>query len=89
MTHHDTIWNTMKRFCPKGKKITLSEIYEIVESHIDLDAEDYYPQAPGSSVPKWKRNVRNVLQKRKKAGEIIWLLLRPQNRRQIRLDMVV
>lgn len=73
MTHHDTIWNIMKHFCPKGKKITLNEIYEIVASNVSLDIEDFEPQAPGSNVPKWKRNVRNVLQKRKRSGEVIWL----------------
>jgi len=73
MTSHEMIWNTMKRFYPKGKILTLSEIYKIIEEHIDLDAEDYDPQAPGSNVPKWKRNVRNVLQKRKASGEIVWL----------------
>ncbi|MDQ3931858.1 MAG: hypothetical protein M3252_03345 [Actinomycetota bacterium] len=28
-----------------------------MESSVELDAEDFQPQAPGSDVPKWKRNV--------------------------------
>ncbi len=31
-----------------------------------LDEEDQEPQSPTSHIPKWKRNVRNVLQNRKK-----------------------
>lgn len=52
--------------------IHLREIYDIVKQHHVLDDEDYQPQAPGSEIPKWKRNVRNVLQYRKKTGEIEW-----------------
>jgi hypothetical protein len=34
--------------------------------------EDSDPQSSGSDVPKWKRNVRNVLQYRKNTGDIRW-----------------
>jgi hypothetical protein len=51
---------------------SLEEIYRIIELNTNLDGEDYEPQAPGSDIPKWKRNVRNVLQYRKKTGEIEW-----------------
>ena len=50
----------------------LDNIYRIVESTLRLDSEDYEWQSPISSIPKWKRNVRNVLQYRKKIGEIEW-----------------
>lgn len=50
----------------------MEEIYRIVEQNSCLDDEDWEPQAPGSDIPKWKRNVRNVLQYRKKTGEIEW-----------------
>ena len=43
-----------------------------MERNSNLDDEDLEPQAPGSDIPKWKRNVRNVLQYRKKTGEIEW-----------------
>ena len=37
-----------------------------MEQYSKLDSEDYEPQQPTSDIPKWKRNVRNVLQYRKK-----------------------
>ena len=37
-----------------------------------LGGEDYEPQSPTSDIPTWKRNVRNILQYRKKTGEIKW-----------------
>ena len=50
----------------------LQEIYGIVEERLTLDAEDFDPQSPTSDVPKWQRNVRNVLQYRKGKGDIEW-----------------
>jgi len=44
----------------------------MVESGLTLDSEDYEWQSPSSDIPKWKRNVRNVLQYRKGTGEIEW-----------------
>lgn len=52
--------------------IPLQEVYGIVKKHHVLDDEDYYPQSPKSNNPKWERNVRNVLQYRRKTGEIEW-----------------
>ena len=57
---------------PKGQWVRLEEIYKLVESNLSLDQEDFEGEAPSSMVPKWKRNVRNVLQYRKKTGEIEW-----------------
>jgi len=65
------IWGILVMRMPT-EWITLQEIYNIVKNNHVLDNEDYDPQAPGSDVPKWKRNVRNVLQYRKKTGEIEW-----------------
>jgi hypothetical protein len=57
---------------PRGHWVSLEEIYQVVEKHWNLDAEDFHPQSPTSDIPKWKRNVRNVLQYRKSTGEILW-----------------
>jgi hypothetical protein len=65
MTHLWEIWEVMKKHMSRGKSYTLKEIYDLVEGHCDLKIADFDPQAPGSSIPKWKRNVRNVLQKKK------------------------
>ncbi len=72
MIHLPEIWNIIQTHIPRGKWISLSEIYLIVMRHGNLDAEDLEPQAPSSNLPKWKRNVRNVLQHRKRTGEIQW-----------------
>jgi hypothetical protein len=66
------IWDVIRERLSKEKWTSLEEIYHIVEGNSNLDDEDFEPQAPGSDIPKWKRNVRNVLQYRKKTGEIEW-----------------
>ena len=50
----------------------MQDIYRIIERIVDLDDEDFEPQSPNSDIPKYKRNVRNVLQYRKRKGEIEW-----------------
>ncbi len=72
MTHLPEIWKCLKAHLPKGGWTPIKEIYEIVESDLQLDKEDFENQSPNSSIPKWKRNVRNVLQYRKRIGEIEW-----------------
>ena len=72
MIQHPEIWSIIKGHLPKGVWVELSEIYAIVEQYGSLDSEDFLPQSPSSNLPKWKRNVRNVLQHRKKAEEIEW-----------------
>lgn len=72
MIHLPEIWDIMREYMPRGKWIHIHKIYGLVEKHTDLDNEDLYPQSPTSDIPKWKRNVRNVLQYRKGTGEIQW-----------------
>ncbi|MFX1538022.1 MAG: hypothetical protein ACFFDI_27830 [Promethearchaeota archaeon] len=72
MTRLPVIWSYIKQHLPKGQWCHLEDIYALVESNISLDEEDYDPQSPSSDIPKWKRNVRNVLQYRKRSGEIEW-----------------
>jgi len=60
---------------PRERWISVDEIYQMVERYGNLDVEDFEPQSPTSDIPKWKRNVRNVLQYRKDrkgTGEIQW-----------------
>ena len=72
MTRLPEIWECLKRNMRKDLWTSLETIYEIVQNNLSLEAEDYQPQSPSSDIPKWKRNVRNVLQYRKKTGEIEW-----------------
>ena len=71
MLRQAEIWSIMRDRLPRGKWISLREIYDLVERHANFDDEDFMPQ-PNSTTPKWKRNVRNVLQGRKNKGEIRW-----------------
>lgn len=72
MTRLPEIWSIILFYMPREIWVTLNDIYALVEQHANLDEEDMEPQAPGSTIPKWKRNVRNVLQYRKRTGEIEW-----------------
>ncbi len=66
------IWNIIKWRMPKNEWLSLQEVYNLISRHVQLDDEDYEPQSSNSDLPKWKINVRNVLQYRKKTGEIEW-----------------
>jgi len=66
------IWDILLKKMPRETWVSLEEIYNLVERYGSLDREDFYPQAPGSDIPKWKRNIRNVLQNRKDNGLIRW-----------------
>jgi hypothetical protein len=74
MIHQPEIWALIKTYLPRRTWIHLHKIYDLVKKHADLGNDDFYPQSPTSNLPKWKRNVRNVLQYRKnpKRAEILW-----------------
>jgi hypothetical protein len=72
MTHLPEIWDCIREHLPRRTWVPLDDIYALVERRLSLDREDHKPQAPGSLIPKWKRNVRNVLQYRKRKGEVEW-----------------
>ena len=66
------IWDIIKTHMPRDEWTQIQDIYELVRRNGQLDDEDFQPQSPVSDLPKWKRNVRNVLQYRKQTGEIEW-----------------
>lgn len=72
MTHLPEIWECIKKKLSKGHWTNIETIYNLVQDSLSLDTEDFQPQSPSSDIHKWKRNVRNVLQYRKKTGEIEW-----------------
>ncbi len=72
MIHHSKIWDIIRMHMPRGQWVSLDDIYQMVRKYGNLDDEDFKPQSPISDIPKWKRNVRNVLQLRKGKGEIRW-----------------
>jgi hypothetical protein len=68
MTQSYTIWSTLQQYMPRGKWVSIGEIYTIFQSHSVLDVDDVAIQA--SHTPNWKFNVRRVLDYKKRAGEI-------------------
>jgi hypothetical protein len=66
------IWDVIRQNLSKETWTSLEGIYRIVERNTHLDNDDFGPQAPGSDISTWERNVRNVLQYRKKKGEVEW-----------------
>ncbi len=72
MLRASEIWDIILRKMPRCCWILLEDIYQSVEREGLLDDEDLKPQSPSSDIPKWKRNVRNVLQHRKRIGDIKW-----------------
>jgi len=57
---------------PRNEWISVDRICALIEAHAQLDREDFEPEAPRSSIPKWRRNVRNVLLSRKRKSDIDW-----------------
>lgn len=72
MLHLAEIWSIIKKYMPRDRWVSVEEIRDLVESNATLDTEDFEPEAPGSNIPKWRRNVRNVLVQRKRKGDIRW-----------------
>jgi hypothetical protein len=72
MTKHPEIWQCITNEMPRVQWVDLQDIYNLIRVELPLDQEDFQPQSPSSDIPKWTRNVRNVLQCRKRTGEIEW-----------------
>ena len=66
------MWEIIEEKLPRNQWIPLQEIYEHIERNITLKPDDFLQAAPTTDEPKWKRNVRNVLQRRKTMGDIAW-----------------
>jgi hypothetical protein len=72
MIHAQEIWDIIQKNMPRERWISLEEIYHLIKSNWNLDADNFEWQSSTSDIPKWKRNVRNVLQHKKRIGKILW-----------------
>jgi hypothetical protein len=72
ITTSQEIWAVIEERLPRDQWVPLPLIYELIEQNIALHPDDFLPEAPGAQIPRWKRNVRNVLQRRKSLGDIAW-----------------
>jgi hypothetical protein len=65
-------WEVVEDKAPRGSWLTIGELYALVEANASLDAEDHVAISPTNSSPRWKRTVRNALQRRKASSDIEW-----------------
>ena len=72
MIHLPQIWDLLQLHMNTDTWYPIETIYQMIEEHHQLDEEDFEPQVPTSTIPKWKRNVRNVLQYRKTKNQLQW-----------------
>jgi hypothetical protein len=72
MLNSKTAWEVLTKGATKGQWLSLDQIYGIVEGGARLDDSDRAGISEKSKSPKWKRTVRNVLQRKKSLGEIEW-----------------
>jgi DNA mismatch endonuclease, patch repair protein len=66
------VWRILEERAPRNEWIDLSALYEIVSSQIQLDGSDLEPMSGRSQSPRWKRTVRNALQRKKASGDVAW-----------------
>lgn len=66
------VWEVIAGHAPRGEWLTSAQIYSVVEDHGNLDASDRVAVSEKSASPRWKRTVRNALQRQKQAGGIEW-----------------
>jgi hypothetical protein len=66
------MWKEMQLEMEKGKWYTLQSIYQIIQNKLPLQNDDWNPAALSTDDPRWHRNIRNILQYRKKTDEIVW-----------------
>lgn len=65
-------WQILEERAPRGDWLRLDQIYAIVETGVELEEADRAGISEKSASPKWKRTVRNVLQRKKSFGKIEW-----------------
>ncbi len=70
MTDNGTLWKTIRTNLPLRTWIPIAEIYRAVEKHIALDAEDLDTSLSRTNIPRWRTNVRRVLNGKKEAGGV-------------------
>lgn len=73
VTKQEILRNLLNDFVPKDRWIYITDIYDIIERSIEIfQPNDFDVLAEYNQQPKWKRNVRNALQKLKTNRQILW-----------------
>lgn len=72
MAERGELWRVIERTLDSTEWTSLQTLYGAVEAAALLNEHDCVPARPGSRSPRWKRNVRNVLQSRRASGDVLW-----------------
>ena len=72
ITSQKAIWEIIDSELNRDVWVPIQDIYALIEANVRLTKDDFLPAAPSTKSPKWERNVRNVLQRRKTSGHIAW-----------------
>ncbi|MBD81169.1 MAG: hypothetical protein CL840_19785 [Crocinitomicaceae bacterium] len=71
-THSKTLWTVLVSNIPLNQWVELNELYQLMEKNFkSFTLDDYKPVSNSNKEPTWHRNLRNVLQQKKKK-EILW-----------------
>lgn len=65
-------WRIIDERAPRGEWLPLTKLYELVGSCTDFDGADLRALSAKNSSPRWKRTVRNALQRKKVSGAVAW-----------------
>lgn len=66
------VWEILIDFAPRDRWLALHEIYDLIDGHVELDDGDRTGVGSGSGSARWKRTVRNALQRRKQLADVEW-----------------
>lgn len=72
MLNSKIAWQVLIQKAPAGQWLSLDQVYDIVEAAVELDDADRAGVSAKSVSPRWKRTVRNLLQRKKTLGEVEW-----------------
>lgn len=65
------VWALLEERLTSDASLSLREIYDLVETSLPLDDGDRAGVTAASRSPRWKRTVRNAIQRRKSSGDLV------------------
>lgn len=61
MTNNQRLWQTIQDHVPRRTWLSIRDLFDIVERHVELDYEDLEPGRSPGCQPRWKSNLRRIL----------------------------
>src|SRR5688572_21027056 len=69
----NTLWTVLMNHIPIGQWLNIGALYNLVEENFNaFTADDLQPVTAHNNEPKWHRNLRNALQRKRESGEILY-----------------